>query len=38
MSSWKDYYTRPQMRRDSFLPLMDGWKLNGKPIVMPFCP
>ena len=38
MSSWKEYYPRPQMRRDSFLPLMDGWKLNGNPIVMPFCP
>ena len=38
MSSWKEYYPRPQMRRDSFLPLMDGWKLNGTPITMPFCP
>ncbi|MBQ7138994.1 MAG: glycoside hydrolase family 2 [Clostridia bacterium] len=38
MSSWKEYYPRPQMRRDSFLPLLDGWKLNGTPITMPFCP
>ena len=26
------------MRRDSFLPLMDGWKLNENPIQLPFCP
>ena len=38
MSEWKTYYPRPQMRRDSFLPLLDGWKLNGNPITMPFCP
>ena len=38
MSTWKEYYPRPQLRRDSFLPLMDGWKLNGNPITMPFCP
>ena len=38
MSAWKEYYPRPQMRRDSFLPLMDGWKLNENPIQLPFCP
>lgn len=38
MSSWKECYPRPQMRRDSFLPLMDGWKLNENPIQLPFCP
>ncbi len=38
MSSWKNVYPRPQLRRDSFLPLMDGWTLNGNPITMPFCP
>ncbi|MBE5810690.1 MAG: glycoside hydrolase family 2 [Clostridiales bacterium] len=38
MSSWKTCYPRPQLRRDSFLPLMDGWKLNGNSITMPFCP
>ena len=26
------------MRRDSFLPLLDGWKLNENPIQLPFCP
>ena len=36
--SWNTYYPRPQMRRESFLPLMEGWKLNGNPITMPFCP
>ena len=38
MSTWNEYYPRPQMRRDSFLPIMDGWTLNGHPITMPFCP
>ena len=38
MSAWKEYYPRPQMRRDSFLPLLDGWKLNENPIQLPFCP
>ena len=38
MSSWNTYYPRPQMRRDSFLPLLDGWTLNGHPITLPFCP
>ena len=36
--SWHTRYPRPQMRRDSFLPLLDGWKLNGNPIVMPDFP
>ena len=36
--SWKTYHPRPQLRRDSFLPLMDGWTLNGNPMTMPFCP
>ena len=38
MSSWYTRYPRPQLRRDSFLPLLDGWKLNGNPIALPFCP
>ena len=38
MSSWHTYYPRPQLRRDSFLPLLEGWKLNGNPIKLPFCP
>ena len=38
MSSWHDLYPRPQLRRDSFLPLLDGWTLNGKPICLPYPP
>ena len=38
MSSWHTRYPRPQMRRDSFLPLQEGWTLNGHPIKLPFCP
>ena len=38
MSSWHTRYPRPQLRRDSFLPLLDGWMLNGHPIQLPFCP
>ena len=38
MSSWRNHYPRPQLRRDSFLPVLDGWRLNGSPIVVPFCP
>ncbi len=38
MSSWHTCYPRPQMRRDSFLPLLDGWTLNSNPITLPFPP
>ena len=38
MSAWKTCYPRPQMKRDSFLPLEEGWTLNGHPITLPFCP
>ena len=38
MSSWNTCYPRPQMKRDSFLPLLAGWTLNGNPIALPFCP
>jgi len=38
MSSWHTRYPRPLMRRDSFLPILDGWTLNGNPIQLPFCP
>lgn len=38
MTAWKICYPRPQMRRDSFLPLEEGWTLNGQPITLPFCP
>ena len=38
MSTWHTKYPRPQMRRDSFLPLLEGWTLNGNPITLPFCP
>ena len=36
--SWSNAYPRPQMRRDSFLPLADHWTLNGKPIQVPWPP
>ena len=38
MTAWKTCYPRPQLRRESFLPLLDGWTLNGSPITLPFCP
>ena len=38
MSSWQTRYPRPQLRRDSFLPILEGWTLNGNPIKLPFCP
>ncbi len=38
MSSWYATYPRPQLRRASFLPLLDGWTLNGQPIRMPYPP
>lgn len=38
MTAWKTRYPRPQLRRESFLPLLDGWTLNGSPITLPFCP
>ncbi len=38
MSSWHTRYPRPLMRRDSFLPILDGWTLNSNPIKLPFCP
>ncbi len=36
--SWQTYYPRPLMRRASFLPLLEGWTLNGQPIRMPYPP
>ncbi len=36
--SWDNEYPRPMMRRESFLPLAEGWTLNGKPIRVPFPP
>ena len=38
MSSWQTRYPRPQLRRDSYLPIFEGWTLNGNPIKLPFCP
>ena len=38
MSSWHTYDPRPQMKRDAFLPLLDGWTLNNNPITLPYCP
>lgn len=35
---WNTCYPRPQLRRRSFLPLNDGWTLNGLPIQLPFPP
>ncbi len=37
-SSWDQYYPRPQLRRDSFLPLHQNWTLNGRPIRAPWPP
>lgn len=36
--SWDREYPRPQLRRDSFLPLNRGWTLNGRPINAPWPP
>ena len=36
--SWDREYPRPQLRRDSFLPLNEGWTLNGRPIRAPWPP
>ncbi len=35
--SWNSY-PRPQMRRDSWKVLAEGWRLNGREIRMPFPP
>lgn len=37
-SRWDSCYPRPQLRRSSFLPLSQGWTLNGLPIRLPFPP
>ena len=36
--SWREFYPRPQLRRDSFFPLDRGWRLNGRPIQAPWPP
>ena len=36
--SWNTVYPRPQLRRDSFLPLNDGWTLNGLSVNVPWPP
>jgi len=33
-----DVYPRPQMRREGYVMLNEGWTLNGRPIYMPFPP
>ncbi len=33
---WSEVYPRPQLRRDSFLPLTEGWKRNGKALRVPW--
>ena len=37
-NGWDQYYPRPQLRRDSFFPLSQGWTLNGRPIQGPWPP
>ena len=37
-SGWDRYYPRPQLRRDSFFALNQGWTLNGRPIRAPWPP
>lgn len=37
-SGWDRYYPRPQLRRDSFFPLNQGWTLNRRPIRVPWPP
>lgn len=34
---WKQY-PRPQMRREGYMILNDGWKMNSKPVKVPFPP
>jgi len=36
-NAWKQY-PRPQMAREGYRILNDGWKLNGQAITMPFVP
>ncbi len=38
MTPWMTRYPRPQLRRESFLPLLGPWTLNGQPIALPFPP
>lgn len=33
-----DVYPRPQMKREKYMILKDGWTLDGKPIRMPYPP
>ena len=35
---WNETYPRPQLRRDSFLAVSEGWTLNGREIRLPFSP
>lgn len=37
-SGWNRYYPRPQLRRDSFFPINEGWTLDGRPIRVPWPP
>lgn len=36
-AGWRDY-PRPQLKRESWVNLNDGWKLNGRDIRVPFPP
>lgn len=37
-NSWARSYPRPQLRRDSFFPIHQGWLLDGSPIQAPWPP
>ena len=37
-SGWNQYYPRPQLQRDSYFPINEGWTLNGRPINVPWPP
>ncbi len=38
MRTWDTEYPRPLLKRDSFLPLHEGWTLNGRPVSLPWPP
>ena len=38
LNGWDQYYPRPQLRRNSYFPLDQGWTLNGRPVQIPWPP
>ena len=38
MNTYRSYYPRPLLKRDSFFSLCGKWKLNGSDIEVPFPP